>query len=116
MTPGPVSLPDKVKRVFSQLECHHRSPEFSLVLNRVFENLKKIFQTKQHCYLLASTGTGVLEASLVNCLSSEDQLLFISAGKFGRRWGEIARAYGFRHKELKMPWGGDIDLQRLQMS
>ncbi len=109
MTPGPVSLPDQVKQVFSQLECHHRSPEFSTVLNRVFENLKRIFQTTQHCYLLASTGTGALEASLVNCLSSGDSLLFINAGKFGQRWGEIAKAHGFRHKELKTSWGRDID-------
>ena len=113
MTPGPVSLSGKVKQVFSQLECHHRSPEFSLVLVRVFKNLKRIFQTQQHCYLLASTGTGALESSLVNCLSSRDRLLFISAGKFGQRWGEIARAYGFEHRELKMPWGGDIDLQKV---
>ena len=113
MTPGPVSLPKKVRQVFSQLECHHRTAEFCTVLNRVFENLKKIFQTQQHCYLLTATGTGALEASLVNSLTSEDRLLFISAGKFGQRWGEIASAYGFGYKELKMPWGGDIDLQRV---
>ena len=113
MTPGPVSLPDGVKWVFSHLECHHRTRKFSSVLNRVFRNLRKVFQTKQHCYLLASTGTGALEASLVNCLSSEDRLFFINAGKFGRRWGEIAKAYGMKHKELAVPWGEDIDLEKV---
>ena len=96
------------------MECHHRTLEFTKVLIRVFGNLKKVFQTKQHCYLLSCTGTGALEASLIHCLSPQDRLLFINAGKFGQRWGDLTRAYGLESKDLEMPWGMDIDLEAVE--
>ncbi|MEM7646244.1 MAG: aminotransferase class V-fold PLP-dependent enzyme, partial [Pseudomonadota bacterium] len=110
MTPGPVPLPEMVKKVFSDYECHHRSKEFGEILLRVFSNLKTIFQTQQHCYLLAATGTGALEAGFLQCVSAEDKVLTINAGKFGERWGKIAKAYGISYEEISVEWGRSVDL------
>ncbi|MCB0378989.1 MAG: alanine--glyoxylate aminotransferase family protein [Bdellovibrionales bacterium] len=114
MTPGPVSLPDSVKYSLGHSECHHRTKEFEEVLARVFQNLKSVFQTQQHCYMLSSTGTGAMEAALVHCLSPGDKLLTINAGKFGERWGKIAKAYGFQCDDLDFPWGESLDLNKVE--
>ena len=114
MTPGPVPLPRRVRQSLSEFECHHRSTEFSEVLVRVFENLKSIFKTKQHCYILAATGTGGLEAAMVNGLTTKKPFLYINAGKFGERWGKIAAAYNIPCEELKLPWGKNIPLNKVE--
>lgn len=114
MTPGPVPLPDYVKQSFVKYECHHRSKEFSEILSRVFENLKKVFQTEEHCYLLPCTGTGAMEASIVNCLNFGDSILTINSGKFGERWGKIGAAFGLKVKELSFPWGEKVDFDLIR--
>lgn len=114
MTPGPVPLPAVVKNSFAQYECHHRTKEFQVVLESVFEKLKSVFQTKQHCFLLSSTGTGAMEAALINTCKQDSKILTINAGKFGERWGKIAKAFKLEHHELKLPWGQDIDLNQVE--
>ncbi len=114
MTPGPVPMPENVRRSLMEIECHHRTKDFTDILNRVFENLPKVFQTKQHCYMLASTGTGAMEAAVVNTLCTDRKALFINAGKFGERWGKIFKAYGISFDEIQVEWGKDIDLNRVQ--
>lgn len=114
MTPGPVPLPQKVRQSLSDLECHHRSKEFGEILEAVFKKLPKVFQTTQHCYLLAATGTGGLEAAMVNTLNRDKKFLFINSGKFGERWGKIAKAYGIPYKEIQRPWGSNVDLNVIE--
>lgn len=114
MTPGPVPLPDYVRDSLRDYECHHRTKEFTAILESVFENLKKVFQTKQHCFLMSSTGSGGLEAALVNTTNSKSKVLTINAGKFGERWAKIAKAYKIDHTELQMEWGKDIDLDQVR--
>lgn len=110
MTPGPVPLPDYVKSSMADYECHHRTKEFDVVLANAYALLKKVFQTQRHCYMLASTGSGAMEAAIVNTLRTRDKLLFINAGKFGERWGKIAKAFKIQNQEILFPWGKNIDL------
>lgn len=114
MTPGPVPLPQIVRDSLAQYECHHRTVEFQEVLDRVFENLKIVFQTQQHCYMLASTGSGGLEAAMVNTMRRDKKSLFINAGKFGERWGKIAKALGIPFDEIIVPWGEEIPLDKVR--
>lgn len=72
----------------------HRSKEFSDTQNRVVERLKEFFQTKNQVFLLTSSGTGSMEAAVVNTLSPGQRVLLVSIGNFGERFGEIAAAYG----------------------
>jgi aspartate aminotransferase-like enzyme len=114
MTPGPVPLPLFVKKSLQDYECHHRMQAFGDILLQVFNNLKNVFQTEQHCYLLACTGTGGLEATLVNTIKRSDHLLYINGGKFGERWGKLAQAYGVNSQSIQVPWGQDIDLNLVE--
>ena len=94
MTPGPTPVPDRIRRVESQEIIHHRTKEHSEILKRVSDNLKPIFKTQNPVLVFTSSGTGAMEGSVINTLSSGDKVLVPIVGKFSERWVEICKAYG----------------------
>ncbi|MBP1655760.1 MAG: aminotransferase [Bacteroidetes bacterium] len=92
---------------------HHRHPEFRELFARVQENLRYVFQTSERVVTLVSSGTGAMEACIVNLLSAGDTIITVNGGKFGARWGEIARQYGVPVVELKVPWGEAVQPVRI---
>jgi aspartate aminotransferase-like enzyme len=105
LAPGPVNLHPLVRQCLALPMIHHRTPEFDQILQKVLAGIKKIFQTQENVYLLSSTGSGGMEALLVNVLSPGDKVLAIVSGKFGERWAEMARTFGAQVIEHKVPWG-----------
>ncbi len=105
LTPGPTVLPPFVQEALSRPIIHHRTPRFGAVLKEVEDGLKYIFQTKEPVFLIASSGTGAMEAAVANVASIGDTVITVEAGKFGERWTEIAAAYGLLPKAIKLEWG-----------
>jgi len=110
LTPGPTPIPQRVALAMAQPIPHHRSPEFERIFAECREGLKWIFGTSQEVLVQASSGTGALEAALVNLCRSGDEIIYVNGGKFGERWGSIAAAYGLRAHEIRVPWGEAVDL------
>jgi len=90
---------------------NHRGGEFKEILYRVTERLKEFFQTKNDVLLLTSSGTGGLEAAVVNTLSPGQKVLGVCSGVFGERFAEIAEKFGAEVKRLDFPWGKPADPQ-----
>jgi aspartate aminotransferase-like enzyme len=88
---------------------HHRSPEFGGIIGRVTEGLKTIFETKNDLFCLSSSGTGSLEAMVVNFLSPGDKVLVVSIGVFGDRFATIAKTYGVEVTKIDFEWGTAAD-------
>jgi aspartate aminotransferase-like enzyme len=88
---------------------HHRAPEYEALLAEVREGLKYLFQTEQEVLLFTASGTGGMEAAVVNTLSPGDRVLVVRAGKFGERWGEICQAYGIAFTPIDLPYGKAVD-------
>jgi len=88
---------------------NHRGREFAEILNSVTTKLKQVFQTGGDVFILTSSGTGGLEAAVVNTLSPNDKVLAVSCGAFGERFGDIAEQYGARVKHLNFEWGKAVD-------
>lgn len=105
LAPGPVAIPERYLNSLAWPMIHHRTPEFTNILNRVLSRLKPLFQTENPVLLLPSTGSGAMEAAIVNTLSPGDQILVIDGGKFGERWEKIAKAYQIQTVVHKVPWG-----------
>jgi aspartate aminotransferase-like enzyme len=105
LSPGPTPIPDKVLSVAAQPIIHHRSKKFSNILKQVMEDLKYVFQTRQDVFVLSSSGTGAMEAAVVNTLSPGDKVITINGGKFGHRWSDICIAYGLNVREIEVEWG-----------
>lgn len=92
--PGPTPLPDAVREAGARQMINHRGPEFAALLARCTEGLQRAMETKNEIVFLTASGTGGLEAAVVNHLSPGDPVLAVSIGSFGERFAKIAQAYG----------------------
>jgi len=105
LTPGPTPLPPEVCEALARPIIHHRTPQFQDILKQASEGLKYVFQTKNDVFILASSGTGAMEAAVANLLSAGDEAICVQAGKFGERWTELAQAYGIKPLIIDIEWG-----------
>jgi len=112
--PGPIPVPDDILDAMSGPMINHRGPEFKEILYRVTDGLKKVFNTRNDVYVLTSSGTGAMEAAIVNTLSPGDKVLNATVGVFGNRFGEIAGLYGAEVINLTFPFGDAIDLDKVR--
>jgi len=109
VTPGPTPVPEAVRFAMAREMIHHRTPEFRSVVAEAAGNLKKIFKTENDVLILASSGTGAMEASVANVIARGDKAITIDGGKFGQRWGELVEAYGGRPIVVELEWGKGPD-------
>ena len=109
LTPGPTSVPSDVLLELAKPIVHHRTPQFAEIFHSVIEGLKYVFQTKNDVLVFASSGTGAMEASVVNLLSPGDKVLTIKGGKFGERWDEICKAYNIETFPIDVEWGKPVN-------
>lgn len=105
MTPGPTPVPEEIRLEMAKPIIHHRTKEYQAIFKDATEGLKKIFKTANDVYTFTSSGTGAMEASIVNVLSPGDKIIVVRGGKFGERFGDIAKAYGIEAVTLDVPWG-----------
>ena len=105
LTPGPTPLPPEVSQAMARPIIHHRTPQFQAVLKEAAVGLKYVYQTKGDVFILASSGTGAMEAGVVNLLSGGDTAMTIHGGKFGERWTEICKSYGINTEIIDVRWG-----------
>jgi aspartate aminotransferase-like enzyme len=108
-TPGPVEIPNRVLRALSQIPPHHRTEVFRAIYTRVTDAMRTLHQTTGEVFLLAASGSGAMEAAVVNLMSPGEKALAVIGGKFGARWAALLAAYGVPHDTLDGPWGGAID-------
>jgi len=87
----------------------HRSKEFDAIFAECTENLKWLHQTSSDVLSLTVSGTGAMEAGIINFLSAGDRVLVGTNGKFGERWAEVAEAYGLNAEIIKAEWGQPLD-------
>src|SRR5438128_6721273 len=113
MAPGPTPVPSHVLLAMAQPMIHHRTPEYEALFIEVRSGLKALFQTAQDVVPLTCSGTGAMEAAVVNTLSPGDTVAVIQAGKFGERWTEITKAYGLDAVLLTAPFGETVAPGRL---
>ncbi|MDR2197095.1 MAG: alanine--glyoxylate aminotransferase family protein [Coriobacteriales bacterium] len=105
MTPGPTPVPSEVLLAQARPMIHHRTPDFEAVVRECVEGLKYVFETEASDVLIfASSGTGAMESSIVNCFSAGDEVLICHNGKFGQRMQHIATAYGLSVTTLEYGW------------
>jgi aspartate aminotransferase-like enzyme len=107
--PGPTPVPPNVLQEMSRSMIHHRTPEFEEILEQVINDLKYVFQTQNDVIVLASTGTGGMEAAVSNFLSTGDKVIVVRSGKFGERWTELCECYGVHPENIDVEWGKAVD-------
>jgi len=114
MAPGPTPIPEVVLNEMANPITHHRTPGFEKVVAEVQENLKWLYQTKNDIIVLASSGSGGMEASLVNTCKPGDSVLVVNGGKFGERFAKIAKSHGLNPIVIDVEWGHAVDPQAIK--
>jgi aspartate aminotransferase-like enzyme len=112
--PGPVTVAPPVLEAMSRPLIDHRGPEFAALLERVVAALRPVFGSSGEIAVLGSSGTGAMEAAVVNLFAPGERLLSCPVGAFGKRFGAIARSHGCIVESLETPVGAALDPQALR--
>ena len=114
MIPGPTPVPESVMSEIAKHPIGHRSSEFSKVLERVYSNLKYVFQTQNDVFVYTSSGTGAMCAALENLINEGDNVLCLVLGNFGNRWAKIAQSRGAIVDKIEVETGEVITPEMLK--
>jgi aspartate aminotransferase-like enzyme len=109
-TPGPTPLLPAAQTAMAAFSAHHRTADFKALYTRVLSDMKDFIGTQNDVLVLASSGTGVMEGAVSNLTSPGDKVLVLTAGKFGERWRDLARAFGCNVDVLSVPYGETFSL------
>ncbi|MGE4357468.1 MAG: alanine--glyoxylate aminotransferase family protein [Candidatus Omnitrophota bacterium] len=109
LTPGPTPVPPEVSLAMAMPIIHHRTSEYRAIFEEVIKGLKYVFQTENDVFTFASSGTGAMEAAVVNLLSPKDKVITVEGGKFGERWTEICKNYGIETVVVDVTWGEAVE-------
>jgi aspartate aminotransferase-like enzyme len=109
MIPGPTPVPEEVLLACAHPMINHRGPEYMELQRELIAGLKEAYQTSCDVQIFPASGTGGLEAAVVNMLSPGDRVLSVPIGAFGQRFAEIAETFGADVRRLEVPWGHAAD-------
>jgi aspartate aminotransferase-like enzyme len=113
-TPGPTPLLPAAQTAMAAFSLHHRTADFRALFTRVLSDMKDFIGTKNDVLVLASSGTGVMEGSVSNLTSPGDRVLVLTAGKFGERWRDLAKAFGCTVDLISKPYGETFSLDEVR--
>ena len=113
-TPGPTPLLPSAQLAMASFSLHHRTADFRALYSRTLADLKDFVGTKNDVLVLAASGTGAMEASVSNLTSPGDKVLVLTAGKFGERWRDLAKAYGCAVEVLSVPYGETFSTEQIR--
>lgn len=114
MLPGPTPVPEKALLSIAKPTIGHRSKPFSALLEEVTDSLRWLHQTQSDVYTLTASGTGAMEAGIINVLSPGDRVLVGVNGKFGQRWAQIAETFGMQCERIESDWGVPYSVERFR--
>jgi len=95
-TPGPTAVPPEVLETQARPLIHHRTEEFRDAHLSAIRGLQYILRTESPVAILTASGSGAMEAAVVNLTRPGDTVIVTEVGKFSERWREIAEAYGMK--------------------
>src|SRR3954468_622371 len=113
-TPGPTPLLPAAQFAMAAADIHHRTAEFRTLYQRVLAQLKAFIGSSNDVILLASSGTGAMEAAVSNLTSPGDRVLVLTAGKFGERWVSLAKAFGCQVDSVSAPYGQTFAIEEVR--
>ncbi len=113
-TPGPADIPADVVKSLSRPLVYHRAKEFAEIFNRVRKNLKLVIGTSGEIFFFCASGTGAMEAAVVNLLSPDEDVLVAVCGRFGERWLNICKRYNSRPQFLSVRYGESVEAAQIE--
>jgi aspartate aminotransferase-like enzyme len=113
LTAGPTPVPEETLLELAKPVIYHRAPEFRKILAEVSADLQKLFCTRNTVLTLTSSGTGGLEAAIVNCLAPGRKAICLISGRFGERWRNLCKTFGIEAIGVTVPPGQAVKPEQL---
>lgn len=113
LTPGPTPIPQKVLQAMELPLLHHRSDVFKKELKKACEGVRWLLGWDSDPIFLACSGTGAMEASLLNTCKPGDEIVTVNGGVFGGRWGKIGERLGLTVREITVEWGHGVTVEQV---
>src|ERR1700752_123588 len=113
-TPGPTPLLLEAQLRALTMTLHHRTDALRALMRETLDSLQYYFNTKNDVIVFASSGTGAMEGAMSNLLSPGERVLIGTAGKFGERWVQIAKAYGIESVVVEAPYGHPVPIAEMK--
>jgi len=113
-TPGPTPLLPAAQTAMASFALHHRTADVRALFTKVLADMKDFIGTKNAVLVLASSGTGVMEGAVSNLTSPGDKVLVLTAGKFGERWRDLAKAFGCTVEMVSVPYGQTFAMDEIR--
>jgi aspartate aminotransferase-like enzyme len=104
--PGPTDVAPEILNAQAQPMIGHRSRAFSELFGRIQPKLRSVFATQHRVLVTASSGSGLQEAAVRNCVAR--RLLVCVNGAFSERWYQVALANGVPADRIDTAWGQAI--------
>jgi aspartate aminotransferase-like enzyme len=116
LTPGPTPLPPQVREALGRPIIHHRTSQYRALFKRALQGMQTAIQTSNQVLCLTSSGTGAMEAAVVNLLSPGDEAIVVRGGKFAERWQHLCQAYGIIAVTVPVAYGDAAEPQDVASS
>ena len=113
-TPGPTPILPAAQTAMASFAMHHRTADFRALFQRVLADMKDFIGTQNDVLVLTSSGTGVMEGAVSNLTSPGEKVLVLTAGKFGERWRDLAKAFGCNVEVISAPYGETFSLEEIR--
>jgi aspartate aminotransferase-like enzyme len=114
MLPGPTNVPERVMRAMFTHIINHRSPDFVELYTEVIEKTQQVFQTKNDVVTLSASGTGAVEASVVNLIKKGDKVIIPVNGEFSSRLSQMIEWQGANVIKLETTPGTNATLDQVK--
>jgi len=85
MLPGPTNVPNRVMRAMLAPIINHRSDDFVELYTDVISKTQQVFETQIDIVALSASGTGAVEAGVVNIVKKDDKVIIPVNGEFSNR-------------------------------
>ena len=114
MLPGPTNVPERVMRAMMTHIINHRSDDFVELYTEVIEKTQQVFQTQNDIVALSSSGTGAVEASVVNLIKKDDKVIIPVNGEFSSRLAQMIEWQGANVVKLETTPGQNATLDQIK--
>jgi aspartate aminotransferase-like enzyme len=113
-TPGPTPLLLEAQLRALTMTLHHRTDAFRALMRETIDNLRYYYNTQNDVIVFSSSGTGAMEGAISNLLSPGERVLIGTAGKFGERWVQLAKAYGIESVVVEVPYDQTVPISEMK--
>ncbi len=114
MLPGPTNVPNRVMRAMLAPIINHRSDDFVKLYTDVVEKTQKVFETQNDIVALSASGTGAVEAGVINLVKSGDKIIIPVNGEFSSRLSQLVEGQGANVVKLETPPGQNATFDQVK--